>query len=107
MSSHFDSVKRENMALTSNIEIFRKSEEQLRQENSNLKDLINNIEAERIHYRAVSEQLQRELAYSKKENTVSYKPPENGILNYNRAQEDSYKPPQFDDRSDLMNRLRR
>lgn len=53
MASQFDAVKRENIALVSNIEIFRRSEEQLRLENSNLKELVNNIEAERIHYRAM------------------------------------------------------
>lgn len=61
-------MKRENLALSSNIEIFRRSEEQLRQENSSLKELVNNIELERIHFRATSELLQRELAYTKKEN---------------------------------------
>ena len=82
IASQFDSVKRENQALTSNIDIFRKSEEQLRIENSNLKELINNIESERIHYRAISEQLQREIAYSKKESAISNYATSDAGLNY-------------------------
>jgi myosin heavy subunit len=85
MASQFDAIKRENMALTSNIEIFRRSEEQLRAENRNLKDLINNIESERIHYRAISEQLQRELAYSKQDSS-SYNPNDYQMLHYNGPQ---------------------
>lgn len=91
-------MKRENIALSSNIEIFRRSEEQLRHENSNLKDLINNIEAERIHYRAISEQLQRELAYSRKESSVAYNPNDNRLINLNKQGPDLYyRSPQYDD----------
>lgn len=84
MASQYDSVKRENIALASNIDIFRKSEEQLRIENSNLKDLINGIETERIHFRALSEQLQREIAFSRRENAVNYSPSQFRSMDYNR-----------------------
>lgn len=83
MASNLDSTKRENMALTNNIEIFRKSEEQLRQENSSLKELVNNIEIERIHFRATCELLQRELSFAKKEN-ASYIASENKIMNFSK-----------------------
>jgi predicted nucleic acid-binding Zn-ribbon protein len=103
IASSFDSVKRENMALTSNIEIFRRSEEQLREENSNLKELINNIESERIHYRAVSEQLQRELAYTKREN-ASFAANESKLSSYSRSdQEPQYQAPRYDDYSGPSN----
>jgi hypothetical protein len=61
-----------------------------------LKELINNIEAERIHYRAISEQLQRELAYSRKESSVSYNPNENRLVS-RQGPDLYYRPPQYDD----------
>jgi len=83
MASQLDSVKRENIALTSNIEIFRRSEEQLRHENSSLKELVNKIEVERIHYRATSELMQRELSYAKKEN-ANFMANENRMMNFSQ-----------------------
>lgn len=99
MASNYDSLKRENLALTSNLDIFRRSEEQLRIENSNLKELINNIEGERIHYRAISEQLQRELEFSRKESSTNYSPMDRGILMYDRSQQrdSAYQLPMRDD----------
>lgn len=94
IASQFDSVKRENMALSMNIEIFRRSEEQLRHENSNLKELINSIESERIHYRAISEQLQKDLAYSKKE-SASFAANESKLLAYIKP--DQYQAPRYDE----------
>ena len=84
MASQLDSVKRENIALTSNIEIFRRSEEQLRHENSSLKELVNKIEVERIHYRATSELMQRELSYAKKEN-ANFMANENRMMNFSQS----------------------
>ena len=98
MASQLDSVKRENIALTSNIEIFRRSEEQLRHENSNLKELVNNIEIERIHYRATSELMQRELSYAKKENA-------NFMANDNRNMNFAQPLPELQRYSSQMNDL--
>lgn len=85
------------MALSSNIEIFRRSEEQLRHENSNLKELINSIESERIHYRAISEQLQKDLAYSKKE-SASFAANESKLLAYIKPdQQPQYQAPRYDE----------
>ena len=97
MASQFDAVKRENIALVSNIEIFRRSEEQLRLENSNLKELINNIEAERIHYRAMCEQLQREIAYNRKESPISYNQLDGSILKIKQSLETGQPPSQYED----------
>ncbi|CAI2382490.1 unnamed protein product [Moneuplotes crassus] len=80
MASQLDSSKRENMALTNNVEIFKRSEEQLREENSSLKELVNNIEIERIHFRASCELLQRDLSFAKKE-IASYIASENRVMN--------------------------
>ncbi|CAI2381844.1 unnamed protein product [Moneuplotes crassus] len=92
MASQLDSTKRENMALENNIEIFKKSEEQLREENSSLKELVNNIEIERIHFRATCELLQRELSFVKKEN-ASYLASENRILNFAKPKNDVHNYP--------------
>ena len=83
MASQFDAVKRENLALSSNSEIYRRSEEQLISENNSMKELIKNIEMDRIHYRSISEQLQRELAYAK-ENAKSFTQKDMSMLGYNK-----------------------
>jgi hypothetical protein len=44
MSSEMDARSRDIMALSRNIEIFKKNEDNLRSENAQLKDLVMNIE---------------------------------------------------------------
>lgn len=48
-----------------NIEIFKRNEDYLRNENSELKRIIQAIDQDRIHYKAESEQLKREVEFLK------------------------------------------
>ena len=56
------------MCLSKNVEIYQKNEQQLRQELMQLKELVLNIERQRVEYQTKSEMRETELSAMKEEN---------------------------------------